>query len=770
MKSTNNLRGALIDLGPETNGDRIAVVKGSKVAYLPATRVNLGAAETGSSGCCRYIKRAANGNLYVTGPGLGDQLFRSSDGGYTWTTHSMQLNAGQWIWMAAFSILGDDTFLMLLMPSNWTVNTEAAIARSCDYGKTWSIQAMNACLHPYKYVQGGNSDILELADGSVLATVDLLHGDEHDDLPPEQQGVFSYAFRSFDGGQSWPEKTCITSHAAETHLLQLPSGRLLAAIRKQRWHRLPGDLADVVEVMQQHGWTPAAGGGLWERGEGSNRIKNMCVSESYDGGSVWVNEQEVTPQMKCSGDLAYLSNGTLVLLYLHRYDGPIAREGIRARVSYDQGATWEPEEYVLSDGAGRYPGGIETPQETVIATCPFGGQLQVVHWRPLDKHEVASVFKATETAKRIEPPPALSDEGAIDLVSDGKTTKLPATRVNILPPPAPGVKHAAICYGRNSALLQRGGKGDLYCMGNVMGPRMARSKDGGRTWDLSGLDIEGWGSLVGFLVGHGERLTVIYEPVGAGHHWLCIAVSIDGGKSYRTGRAEVDVHPHTHLTGKDNNMIELFDGTLLVGLQLWGDVDRNGAEEPTTDADRKAYVLRSTDGGRSWGEPVSICSLAGMARLIRLMSGKLLACVYAPHSQHLMLAESIDEGRSWANVRAVASEVNPGGETGNLSQLTDGTVVLQFLYDASTAKNRHLDWYTVEGLRAILSHDDGHTWDKRVYVIGDQVAAGSEPTGQGAYLGDSLELSNGKILTACVHHADSGMRFQGVHWQPWSRS
>ena len=80
--------------------------------------------------------------------------------------------------------------------------------------------------------------------------------------------------------------------------------------------------------------------------------------------------------------MTYTSDGILVLTYLHRYDGgPIADRSIRAHVSYDDGATWEAPEYVLSNGEN-YPGGIATADGGIITMCPHGGKVQAVHWRP----------------------------------------------------------------------------------------------------------------------------------------------------------------------------------------------------------------------------------------------------------------------------------------------------------------------------------------------------------------------------------------------------
>jgi hypothetical protein len=86
-------------------------------------------------------------------------------------------------------------------------------------------------------------------------------------------------------------------------------------------------------------------------------------------------------------------------------------------------------------------------------------------------------------------------------------------------------------------------------------------------------------------------------------------------------------------------------------------------------------------------------------------------------------------------------------------------------YNKAPTKNPHLDWYRTEGLRAIISHDEGKTWEKQVYVIG-RYADVLPPTGQGAYLGDSVRLTDGRLLTTCANVVGPGFRFQAVLWEP----
>ncbi len=110
----------------------------------------------------------------------------------------------------------------------------------------------------------------------------------------------------------------------------------------------------------------------------------MFVSESIDAGRTWGNEGRVSGYEQCSGELTLLADGsTLVLTYDSRYHDRFARAGVRAKVSYDLGATWEPEEYILGEGEN-YPGGISTADGGLITSCPYQhmGPIQAVHWRP----------------------------------------------------------------------------------------------------------------------------------------------------------------------------------------------------------------------------------------------------------------------------------------------------------------------------------------------------------------------------------------------------
>ena len=739
----------LVDLRPDDNGDRIAVVTDGKVAYLPAKRVPIIGGHVGG-GYCRYIKRSGNGDVYVTGPNLSGKMFQSSDGGDTWTDWPLSMTGADGRGtghIGAFTILRDDTFLIA-----GQLGSQIRIARSTDYGRTWQVGNMDGEIAPYLYIFMDNGDLLELADGTILMTCNLRYGAAEkypETIMPEQRGAFPYVFRSHDGGRTWPDKSMVTMHGAETHLLELPSGKLMACIRKQRWHRAPGDPASVLELKQWSGYRPEVGGGLTDDSEQANRIKNMFTSESYDGGYTWVNERQATPFMKCSGDMSVLTDGTLVLQYLHRYDGPIAKEGIRARVSYDDGRTWEPEEYVIGEG-GNYPGGIDMPEGSMVTVCPNASGIQAVHWRPLPKAKPELTYvRGTDAAAAL----VAAEDVSITVQRDGDTTTVAAVQRSMLPPPRPGVRHGPVRYGCNSALIQRGGNGALYYTGNVIGPAFLISNDGGRTWNRKDFRIQGWGSLSGFRILSGDRFLMMFEPVGAAHRNLFAAISTDLGATWSVQKAELDMHQFTHVSGKDNDIVELPDGALLMALQVWGGKDAEGAQAPASEETADAYVFRSADDGATWRRGGLISHAVGYTRLLRLDSGHLLACVYKRSTNRLCIVESEDSGTTWSSERGV-HVADPG--PGDLTALVDGTVMLQYLFKYDPVRE-----HITHGVRAVISRDQGTTWEDDVHVVAHWGIGG-----YGGYLPDSLALEDGSVLTTCIRKVADGLRFQTLSWRP----
>ena len=756
-----------VDLSPDAKGDRIAVVKDGKVAYLPAKRARIGSRAVGG-GSCRYIRRAPNDDLYVTGPGLA--LYRSTDGGHEWT--EQPLHIPNMAFMSGFTILKDQTFLVSFMPPPPHAHKEMFMSRSTDLGKTWETKKLEVDISPCKYMFAWNGDMIQIDDGTVLHTIDTrvgndeVHDDDGNELPPQLTKTHLYVIRSNDGGRTWGEKSLLPGYGGEAHLLQLSSGKVMACVRKQRSVRMPGDPANPLDFMKRFGYDPIVSGGVVEVGQSTTWIKNMFVSESYDRGHTWVNEQQGSGFMQCSGDMSYLEDGTLVLQYLHRYPGgPVADVSIRARVSYDDGKTWEPEEYILSNGEN-YPGGIAKRGGGMISMCPHRGGIEAVHWQPKSKDGPALAYEPGRAPPRQASAPDDDPETRIEMISGGETTHRPATRSDVLPI-QPGMRSSQVRYGRNGSTIQRSSSGAIYCAGSILGQTMMVSKNGGKTWEPRELDIQGWGEMIGLRILKNGDFLVVYEPVGGGQRNFYTARSADEGQTWQVVMASADVSPFKHVSGKDNNVIELADGTLVVALQFWGGRDESGAKAAGTEDMGLAYTLRSTDGGATWSQRAAICGLTGKSRLVALRSGKLLACVQnikpGPYKT-FSIAESADGGITWTNPREALKGHNP--TTAGWLQLSDGRVLLHFLRDAQPGKSPHVSWYGGCGMRAVLSDDEGETWQDPLYVVCRIYADGQEPSGFGAYLGDTVELPDGRLLTTGVCRTGAQTRFSAITWRP----
>jgi sialidase-1 len=103
--------------------------------------------------------------------------------------------------------------------------------------------------------------------------------------------------------------------------------------------------------------------------------------------------------------------------------------------------------------------------------------------------------------------------------------------------------------------------------------------------------------------------------------------------------------------------------------------------------DLKAYVRRSTDDARSWGEPVLVTADPGYhvmnnARVIQLRSGRLLAPVASTKQVwtknddfRTSVYLSDDDGRTWRRSRTLLSAPKRGAMEPGLVQLKDGRVM-----------------------------------------------------------------------------------------------
>jgi hypothetical protein len=114
--------------------------------------------------------------------------------------------------------------------------------------------------------------------------------------------------------------------------------------------------------------------------------------------------------------------------------------------------------------------------------------------------------------------------------------------------------------------------------------------------------------------------------------------------------------------------------------------------------DTCAYLLRSQDDGKTWGQASVIAINAGEPAVIALPNGDLLALVRREQmGKTLWSAHSSDGGYTWTEPVQVTGDMK---HPGDLIQLSNGDIVLAY-------GNRNSPPYRVEGL---VSRDGGHSW------------------------------------------------------------
>lgn len=190
-------------------------------------------------------------------------------------------------------------------------------------------------------------------------------------------------------------------------------------------------------------------------------------------------------------------------------------------------------------------------------------------------------------------------------------------------------------------------------------------------------------------------------------------------------------------------IIELPSGTLLMAVignhtftPPWGDLFR-----PEGDREPQSTVVRSLDGGKTWGDH-TVINRGGETSLLLLPSGKLLAAVRGgpvpSGNKAVSLHQSIDDGRTWLRIGDVTE---PWELPGSLLRLRDRRILLSF-------GDRRRPLY---GAQAMLSRDEGKSWDRdeRFQLVWDA------PNTDCGYP-DSLQLPDGRIFTVYYQVDDLG--------------
>ncbi len=367
---------------------------GTVAGRLPAERIPLpypelnGRAEANTALDSTGNIWAAVGYSVGTGhqdPGGFERLFCSRDGGKTWTSQVLPMTES--CDFLGFTVLADDTLVLVAALSrddpSW--RKRVRVYRSTDLGETWR-HTCDLYPKPFECIGEGFLSMTRLSDGTVLLPIcrwtdreagrDLAHG----------------VFASRNGGKTFPAVYPTFSDCHEAHVIQLQSGRLLGAFRYQRPPR-PDEAPEQITAL---GGTPD-----WRHPTTGKRaqsaFKHVWIGRSDDNGRTWqglrpVLDRHGRPLLdfgEAHGQLVQEPGGRVVLVHDCRY--PYQQAHTRARVSLDDGQTWEPEIYHLSEGMG-YASSVALSDGTIVTVTgntrldasfrPIGGwQAQAVRWR-----------------------------------------------------------------------------------------------------------------------------------------------------------------------------------------------------------------------------------------------------------------------------------------------------------------------------------------------------------------------------------------------------
>ncbi len=265
------------------------------------------------------------------------------------------------------------------------------------------------------------------------------------------------------------------------------------------------------------------------------------------------------------------------------------------------------------------------------------------------------------------------------------------------------------------------------------------------------LDDEGKAALAGKRQIMEDRPARPFDSMGFDS--LYMMRSGDDGHTWsepaRFGIPTMDFWTHTGQTG----VVELPDGTWLLPFHGHGAGDvpaprsYDGGGAPGQACDR-VYVARSNDQGLTWGRPsVALHDPDGVVGfheppLLRMSSGRLLIVTRTAGAEgHFYQAYSDDDGWTWQGLGRTLIV----GVPSHLLELESGRILCTYGYREPPY-----------GVRACFSDDGGATWD-----VDNEVVIRDDGMHLDLGYPASIQLLDGRILSAYYFHGEDGVRYIG---------
>ena len=316
-----------------------------------------------------------------------------------------------------------------------------------------------------------------------------------------------------------------------------------------------------------------------------------------------------------------------------------------------------------------------------------------------------------------------------------------------------------------------------------------RSRDGGRTWGKRQERLDIRGREFGLTVLHDGTLLMtchllardVFNPSRQTHSK--ILRSTDEGESWTEIRIGPDGFPDGAQTVADWTAFQNPDGGRPGKLVTYLGVSM---QHGNRDAPRVVRLWRSRDSGKTWDKSlhpdtagwIDVDGFFSQTVTFRTASGRLLHPVRVdrtgPHwhipgsprlldkergdqGDRMMLWESSDDGQSWTRNRTDGRFGTYGEMYPRFLTLDDGRLLLTF-----TVRSNSTDGHGL-GLRAILSNDQGRTWDFRHdrMVISDVDHGAS-----GGGFGNTVQLPDKTLVSVYSYRGSDDMtHVESVRWQ-----
>ena len=256
-----------------------------------------------------------------------------------------------------------------------------------------------------------------------------------------------------------------------------------------------------------------------------------------------------------------------------------------------------------------------------------------------------------------------------------------------------------------------------------------------------------------------------------------VARSTDGGRTWDPA-VKINASEREQTGAQSCRFAQLPGGRMGLVMGSWDIVTATGDSIRMFDQYVHTYLYISRDDGRTWErEEKPMCAHGVEPDLLALPSGRLLLTVRyqrhkfandPPHlaSPHLLrddrppytkskqihsglvarftaILHSDDDGSTWTEPRLLTGFDE---QSASLVRLSDGTVILPFGYKTDT-----------RGQRFMISCDEGNTWSRTVFQL--------HADGQYA---SSVVLSDDTIVS--VIHGTKGLNLQALRWRAPSRA